>query len=134
MEIVDGVGFVDSLFNNFRVSLEKDPTDSAGALLRYESFINDTQDTLDEYLKDKPKRVQNAVRKMLTNRDVQTKHFAQMQGVRTQQRAQISEVKSQILQKLEEQQIAEGPEFFLKALSKTKQVLLKIFATNSRID
>ena len=132
MEIVDGVGFVDSLFNNFRVSLEKDPTDSAGALLRYKSFINDTQDTLDEYLKDKPKRVQNAVRKMLTNRDVQTKHFAQMQGVRTQQRAQISEVKSRILQKLEEQQIAEGPEFFLKALEQDETSFVERYSQQTQ--
>ena len=100
IDIVQGGQFYDDQFNGFLTDLEKDPTDSAGAMIRYESFITGLRETFQEQYKGKPKRVRNAVQQILDNKDVQVKHLVQMQAVRRQQKADVSQRATKVVEAL----------------------------------
>lgn len=98
--IVQAGQFYDDQFNGFLTDLEKDPTDSAHAMARYESFITGLRNTFQEQYKNKPKRVRNAAQQILDDKNVQVKHLIQMQAVRRQQKADISQRATKVVEAL----------------------------------
>src|SRR6056300_329609 len=119
--IVQAGQFYDDQFNGFLTDLEKDPTDSAGAMARYESFITGLRDTFQEQYKNKPKRVRNAAQQILDDKNVQVKHLIQMQAVRRQQKADISQRATKVVEALGVAEQGLDAEFFASTAQQGEQ-------------
>ena len=96
IDIVQSGQQLDQGFNGFLLDMEQNPPeDMADAMARYEYFLDggDKKDPkapgmrqmLLEGLKDKPKRVQDAVTRMLDNKEIQTRQVLALQEVRRSQ-------------------------------------------------
>ena len=132
IDIVQGGQFYDDQFNGFLTDLEKDPTDSAGAMIRYESFITGLRETFQEQYKDKPKRVRNAVQQILDNKDVQVKHLVQMQSIRRQQKADISQRAIKVVQALGEAAQGLNAEFFASTAQQGEQEFRELYTQRTQ--
>ena len=130
--IVQGGQFYDDQFNGFLTDLEKDPTDSAGAMIRYKSFMTGLRETFQEQYKDKPKRVRNAVQQILDNKNVQVKHLVQMQSIRRQQKADISQRAIKVVQALGEAAQGLDAEFFASTAQQGEQEFRELYAQRTQ--